>query len=138
VGAADDAVAARPIRATFLALVLVQGLHSIEEYVFRLYDVFPPARFVSGLFSTDLRRGFVIFNCGLFAFGLWTYEWPVRRGWRAAEALVWLWIGIELVNGIGHPAWSLVERGYTPGVATAPLLLVLALLLARRVRAARS
>jgi hypothetical protein len=137
VGAADDAVAAQRIGATFLALVLVQGLHSIEEYAFRLYDVFLPARFVSGLFSSDLRRGFVAFNCGLFVFGLWAFWWPVRRGWPAATGLVGLWIGIELVNGIGHPAWSLVEGGYTPGVATAPLLLVLALLLARRLRAAR-
>ncbi len=30
-----------------------------------------------------------------------------------------------------------IERAYTPGVATAPLLLVLALLLARRLRSAR-
>jgi hypothetical protein len=56
----------------------------------------------------------------------------VRRGRPSAAGLVWLWIGIELVNGVGHPLWSYLQGGYTPGVATAPVLLVLALGLARR------
>jgi len=62
----------------------------------------------------------------------------VRRRWPSAVPLVWFWIGIELINGIGHPVWSLIERRYTPGVATAPFLLVLALYLAQQLRAARS
>jgi hypothetical protein len=41
---------------------------------------------------------------------------------------------IEAVNGIVHPLWSLRQGGYTPGVATAPILLVLALVLAQRLR----
>jgi hypothetical protein len=47
----------------------------------------------------------------------------------------WLWVTIELINGVGHPLWSLRELRYTPGVATAPVLLVLALYLARQLRA---
>jgi hypothetical protein len=43
--------------------------------------------------------------------------------------VIWTWVATELVNGIGHPAWSLIQGSYTPGVATAPLLLVLALYL---------
>ena len=117
---------------TFLALVTTQALHSIEEYAFRLYDVFPPARFVSGLISDDRERGFVIFNVGLVAFGVWCYVWPVRRHWASAASVAWLWVCIELVNGVGHPIWSLLERGYTPGVVTALVLLPLALLLARQ------
>jgi hypothetical protein len=38
-------------------------------------------------------------------------------------------IVIEIINGIGHPLWTLQKQGYTPGVATAPVLLVLAFLL---------
>ena len=38
-------------RITFWLLILAQAAHSIEEYVGRLYDVFPPARVVSGLIS---------------------------------------------------------------------------------------
>lgn len=120
---------------TFLALVVVQAAHSVEEYAGRLYEVFPPARFVSGLISDDLQRGFVIFNLVLVAFGIWCFLWPVRLGWPAAAALAWIWVGIELVNGVGHPLWSLREGAYTPGVATAPMLLVLALYLASRLRA---
>ena len=123
------------IQWTFFALVAAQALHSLEEYTFRLYEVFPPARFVSGLISRDPQRGFVVFNVALVAFGLWCYLWPVRRQWASASLLAWLWVGIELINGIGHPTWSLIQRGYTPGVATAPLLLFLALYLARQLRA---
>lgn len=36
-------------RFAFLVLVLAQAAHSAEEYIFKLYDVFVPARFVSGL-----------------------------------------------------------------------------------------
>jgi hypothetical protein len=112
----------------------VQAAHSVEEYVGRLYDVFPPARFVSGLISPNLERGFVIFNLALVAFGLWCWGWPVRRHWSAAAPLAWFWVAIELVNGVGHPLWSLRELRYTPGVATAPVLLVLAVYLARQLR----
>jgi hypothetical protein len=38
------------------------------------------------------------------------------------------WATIEVINGIGHPLWTLRQGGYTPGVITAPVLLVLALL----------
>jgi hypothetical protein len=41
---------------------------------------------------------------------------------------------IELVNGVVHPSWSLLELRYTPGVITAPVLFVLALYLAKQLR----
>jgi hypothetical protein len=41
-------------------------------------------------------------------------------------------VAIETINGIGHPLWSLRQGGYTPGVATAPVLLILAINLARQ------
>jgi hypothetical protein len=121
--------------ASFIALVGVQAAHSVEEYLGRLYEVFPPARFVSGLVSQDLRRGFIIANIALLLFGLWCFFWPMRRRWRSALAIGWIWVIIELINGVVHPLWSLRELGYTPGVATAPVLLILALYLARQLRA---
>ena len=63
-------------------------------------------------------------------FGLWCFIWPVRGRWPSAAPLVWLWVLIELINGIGHPLWTLAEWKYTPGVATAPFLLFPALYLA--------
>ena len=124
-------------QATFLTLMVVQLAHSAEEYLGRLYEVFPPARLVSGMISQDLERGFLTFNVALVLFGFWCFLWPVRRGWPSAMALAWLWVAIELLNGIGHPLWSLRQRGYTPGVATAVILLIVALYLIRQLRAPR-
>jgi Protein of unknown function with HXXEE motif len=121
--------------ARFIGLVGVQAAHSVEEYLGRLYEVFPPARFVSGLVSQDLRRGFIIANVALVLLGLWCFFWPIQRRWRSAVTIGWFWVTIELVNGVVHPLWSLHELRYTPGVATAPVLLVLALYLARQLRA---
>ena len=110
----------------FLFLILAQGAHSIEEYVTRLYEMFAPARFVSSLVSNDLALGFIIVNAALVTFGLWCWAVPVRSGWHAARGLVWFWAILELGNGIGHSALALSRRGYFPGVATAPLLLLFA------------
>jgi len=114
----------------FLLLILTQAAHSVEEYVWRLYDVFAPARFVSGLVTNNPATGFVIFNTTLVLFGLWCYLARVRTGHRSAKAWVWLWILIELGNGIGHTVITLARRAYFPGVITAPVLLVLSIYLA--------
>jgi hypothetical protein len=121
-------------QATFAALVLAQAAHSIEEYFGHLYEVFPPARFASGLISQNLRLGFIIFNISLVTFGVWCCLWPVRRRTPAAVVVTWFWIVIEVINGVGHPLWSLREMRYTPGLATAPVLLVLAIALALQAR----
>jgi hypothetical protein len=122
------------LNASFIILVGIQAAHSVEEYLGRLYEVFPPARLVSGLLSQDLRRGFIIGNIVLVTFGLWCFFWPIRQQWRSAMAIGWFWATIEVVNGTVHPLWSLYEMRYTPGVATAPLLFIVALYLARQLR----
>ena len=121
----------------FLALIGVQALHSLEEYLFRLWETFPPAEFLTGLVSDDLERGFIVINLSLIALGIWCYWWPVRRRWAWATPIAWLWVAVELVNGIGHPAWSVMQGGYTPGLVTSLMLLPLALLLAARLSAER-
>jgi hypothetical protein len=85
---------------------------------------------LTGLVSSNHRVGFLILNVALVAFGVWCFAWPVRRAWRSSGAFVAFWVIIETINGVGHPLWSWRQQGYTPGVGTAPLLLVLALLLA--------
>src|SRR5262245_1881340 len=72
----------------FLLLILAQGAHSIEEYAGRLYEIFAPARFVSGLLSSDLSVGFLAVNAALVTFGLWCWAVPVRAA------------------GPGHVRWS--------------------------------
>jgi len=115
------------LEANFIALVSVQAAHSVEEYLGRLWVVFPPAAFITGLISEDRRRGFILINAALLLFGLWCVLWPVRRRWPVGRALIGVWIVIEVINGSGHPLWTLQKQAYTPGVATAPVLLVLAL-----------
>ena len=126
----------RLARAAFLALVLVQAAHSVEEYSTRLFDKLAPARYVSEMFGFDRRIGFVIFNASLVAFGLWCFFGPVRHGARPAPALAWSWAVLEALNGSTHVVWAALAGGYRPGLATAPLLVAAALFLAWSLRRA--
>ena len=119
---------------TFGALLLVQAAHSVEEYLGHLWESFPPAHLLASLASSNLERGFVVLNVLLLSFGVWCWVYPVRRRWPVAVSLAWFWVAIEVINGIVHPLWSLREGGYTPGLASAPVLLVLALYLAHLLR----
>lgn len=122
------------VKVAFGALIGVQMAHSIEEYVGRLWESFPPARFVSGLVSSDREFGFVVLNCALVAFGVWCLLFPVRKEWPSAGGVIWVWAVVEAINGTGHIGWSLIQGGYTPGVLTAPLQLAIALYLAFQMR----
>ena len=120
------------ISAAFLAVVVAQAAHSIEEYAFRLFDVFAPARFVSGLVSRDLAVGFAVANAAIVGLGLWCWLARVRPGHPSARGWAWSWTVLEGGNGIGHTLLALARGGYFPGVATAPLLLGSSLFLAWR------
>jgi len=133
---AATAVRMSRIKATFGALVFAQAVHSIEEYVGRLWESFPPARFLTGLISPDREFGFIVINSALVAFGVWCLTWPVRRDWPSAVRFMWFWIVLEMINGVGHLAWTLRQGGYTAGVLTAPVLLVVALYLGFQLRSA--
>jgi hypothetical protein len=122
----------RQSRWAFLALMVAQAAHSIEEYIFRLFDVFAPARFVSGLVSTNLGVGFAVTNAALVLFGLWCYVARVRRGHPSGPVFAWFWTVLELANGIGHSVLALSRGDYFPGVATAPVLLGVSAYLAFR------
>lgn len=119
-----------PIAGPFAALIVAQTAHSVEEYVGRLWETFPPAMALTALVANDREIGFLVINIALVAFGYWCLFWPVRRRWPSAQAFAWFWIVVEMINGVGHPYWATRVGGYTPGVATAPLLLVIAVYLA--------
>jgi hypothetical protein len=110
------------IQHTFLLMVLLQTLHSLEEYVFELWEHLPPARFLSGLVSDDLPLGFAIINLSIIAAVFWCYFVPVRNDGSSARSVVWFWAMIESVNGIGHIGFGLFSGGYFPGLYTAPFL----------------
>jgi hypothetical protein len=119
-------------RIAFLALILAQAGHSVEEYFTRLYDVLAPARFVSGLISQNREVGFVIFNVALATFGLWCFFGPLLHGGRSAPALAGFWVGLELLNGCAHIAWAASAGAYRPGLGTAPILVIVASMLGWR------
>lgn len=119
----------------FAALILLQACHSVEEFVFRLWEVLPPARFVSGALGLDPAAGFAVANSALVLFGLWSWGWPVRRGWPSARRFMWGWAVMESANGLAHLALAAAAGGYFPGLGTAPLLILAgAALLLRLIR----
>lgn len=118
--------------ALFLILVFIQAAHSIEEYIGRLWENLPPATYVTGLISKNHETGFLIINIGMFALGLLLWAFVVHPNKPAAGFVLWIWIVIEVINGIGHPVWAIMQGGYEPGVVTAPFLLIVALMLIYR------
>ena len=122
----------------FLLLIISQALHSIEEYVFQLWEVLAPARFISGLFSANLELGFCIANSTIVVFGLWCYFEPIRHNWKNASYFMWFWVLLELGNSIGHTFFAVSGAEYFPGVYTAPLLFVFSFLLLSRLLKNRS
>jgi len=119
---------------TFGFLIMVQAAHSLEEFIGHLWESFPPAAFITSLVSSNGETGFLIINVAFIAFGIWSFQWPVRRGWSMAVPIIWSWVVIETINAAGHLAWTFIEGRYTPGVATAPVLLGLSLYLASQLR----
>src|SRR5919108_3737803 len=95
----------------FLLLVITQAAHSLEEYLTRLFEVFPPARLVSGLISDDLAIGFALVNSVIIVGGVWCYVGPVRTGGGAGRVVASVWTVIELANGIGHVAMAIFAGG---------------------------
>ena len=103
-----------PLRA-FLLLILAQAAHSAEEYVFRLYDRFAPASFISDLSGLDRSAGFLLANLALVLFGLWCWAARVRPGRPSGRAFAWFWALLESANGIAHLLLALGASGYFPG-----------------------
>ncbi len=108
----------------FFLLIVSQSLHSIEEYSYALWEVFAPARFVSGLISDNLRTGFVTINITLVALGFCCYFGPVLSSWAGARFIIGFWIVLELGNSISHSYIAISTAGYFPGLYTTPLLLI--------------
>jgi hypothetical protein len=117
-------------RQLFFWLIVAQAAHSVEEYLFRLYDVLAPARWVSGLLSDNLALGFALANVLIVVLGLWCYVARIRASHPSGlRAWGWVWAALEAANGAGHLAFAANARGYFPGAATAPALLALSLAL---------
>jgi hypothetical protein len=118
----------KKIKIGFLLLVLTQAAHSVEECYGRLWEVYAPAKFITSLVSNDHEKGFVIINIGLFITGMLIWLAVIRNN-PSAVIPVWVLTILEIINSVGHSVWAVMERDYVPGVATAPILFILALYL---------
>ena len=116
----------------FLLLIISQGLHSIEEYIGKLWESFPPAKWLTGIFSSDHHLSFIGINVGIFLAGMASWYFFIKPVHRYRTPVLWFWIVLALVNGAGHMAWGITNKGYEPGVLTAPLLLIFAFLTIRQ------
>ena len=121
-------------RTAFALLIVAQGAHSVEEWFFRLFDVFAPARFVSALISADIPTGFALANTAIVTAGVLCYFGLVRPGRPGARLVVWSWACVEFANGVGHRAMTGVRGGYFPGAGTAPVLIGASFYLGARLR----
>jgi len=64
-------------------LIVLQALHSIEEFIFKFYEVFPPMVSLYRDAPLLARPAFIIFNVVLAALGLicfFYWVWPAKRG----------------------------------------------------------
>lgn len=120
----------------YLLLGFAQTAHSIEEMRTHLYDFFWTA---TGLLHTYLpgfpqfrmaADTFAVINMSLIALLLGTAPF-VAAGRRWALFLAGVAGVIEVLNGAGHLAGTVVFGGYVPGAASAPLLLILGFFLLR-------
>ncbi len=123
----------------YLLLGFAQAAHSMEEMGSHLYEffwtvtgivhsyiaAFPQFRWDANLFA--------IVNMALIAVLLGTVPF-VQSGKPWALFLAGVAGGVETLNGIGHLSGALFFRGYVPGAATAPLLLILGISLLRELR----
>ncbi len=119
-------------RVLFLGLAFTQAAHSIEEFYFRLFDVFAPARYVSGLISDNLALGFAVINTLIVAFVFWTYFRRVRPATTGATAWMWGWSLLEFGNGSGHIVFAADANAFIPGLFTAPFLVIFSMALVYR------
>ena len=108
----------------FLVIAIFQALHSLEEYVFELWEYLAPTRFLIKLFSDDLPFGFAVANLTIVALIFLSYLIPVRRAKPYASQVVWFWAVLEILNGAGHLWFGISSGAYFPGIYTAPFLLL--------------
>jgi hypothetical protein len=109
------------ISLSFLLLIILQAIHSAEEFVFRFYESFPPMKLIYQNAPHLAKPAFAISNALLFLAGLICFYYWVRPGRERARTVVWVWIILESINVIAHFVWAISIRGYNPGLATVVL-----------------
>ncbi len=123
----------------FWLLALAQTAHSIEEMTAGLYDFFWIATgrlhgVLPGFPQMRMKATtFAVINMAIIATLLAAVPF-VRSRRPVALGLAWVAAIVELANGTGHLAGTVVFSGYVPGVITAPFLLLTGILLLQELR----
>lgn len=106
----------RPER-VLLAMIALQFVHAVEEFIFEFWNAFPPMRAVYG--DVSGVGVFVLFHTILIGFGFWCIR-EIRRQGVSAKAALLAWIAIQTVTLVVHIAWFAADPRYQPGLATTP------------------
>ena len=122
----------------FLSLIILQAIHSAEEFIFRFYERFPPMRLIYQDAPHLAKPAFAISNALLFFAGLICFYYWVRPARKGARTVVWVWIVLESVNVIAHFVWAFLIRGYNPGLATVILFVPVLIYLSHLMRCVSS
>jgi hypothetical protein len=127
-----------PLGRAFWLLGLTQAAHSIEEMVSHLYDFMWVATERLGLPSMGMTATtFAAVNMGIIALFLFVTPFVFARHlW--AIGVAWIAAVVEILNGLGHLSGAVIFRGYVPGAATAPFLILCGVVLLMALRRQRS
>lgn len=108
----------KKIRVTFSALIILQAIHSAEEYIFGFYERFPPMKALYESAPQLAKPAFALSNCLLVLIGFFSFYYWVRPARKGVRTVVWVWIIAESFNVIAHLLWALSIGGYNPGLVT--------------------
>ena len=116
----------------FLLLIIAHVLHATEEYFGKLWEIYTPAIFICNLVSSNPERGFLLINTLfiILSFSYWFFSLTKKH--PSSYSLIWFWIVLQTLNVIGHIAWTINNKSYTPGVVSAFLLLLMVVPLIRQ------
>lgn len=123
----------------YLALVIIQAAHSLEEYLTSLYDWFPVVtgyiHDVTGFFPIIRmnKQTFAVLNIALITFLLYTSPFVFQKK-RWALKIAKITAVVETLNGITHISAALYIGGYYPGSLSAIGLLIVGILLYKKIR----
>lgn len=97
----------------FLTGIFIQLIHFMEELYTGFYKQFPP---LLGL-NEWTKSFFIIFNLS------WIFIWitsciGIFKRILISYILVWFLTISLILNGIAHPLFSIISKGYFPGLIT--------------------
>lgn len=98
----------------FLFLLGLQMLHSLEEITNSFHKKFP-------LFKMK-RSTFILFEIGFMLFWVIVY---FSNPSTTRTYLMGIFSLLMFANGIWHMVWWALEKKYVPGLATAPLFVII-------------